>query len=245
MDDGLKIAAEEGNSAARVARWTGTLGVFIPAIAIPVYPIWSFPSTETSGANIALWASAHHDRLVITQLLYTAGVGLWLAFGGAVWTHLRNRLPIGSPLAATFIAGLVGLVTLILSGFTAFDLLLYRPRDGELASLLYDLTVGLLAMSGVPTVMALGAFAIAVYRYRVLRRSTAHLATVAAAAHVLLLAAFVAPTGPLSLQGFLTVWGIPLLLFAWIGHTASAIRPVAAGSLPPPRRVAPETGQEL
>jgi hypothetical protein len=42
---------------------------------------------------------------------------------------------------------------------------------------------------------------------------------------VFLLAAFIAPTGPLSLEGFSVVWAIPLLLFAWIGHTAQAIRP--------------------
>ena len=216
----------------RVARWAGTLGVAIPAVAIPVYPIWLVPSTQTSGSGIAQWASAHHDRLVITQVLYTVGVGLWLVFGAVIWTHLRNRLPIGSPLAAGFGGGMVGLVTLILSGFTAFNLLLYRPRSAESSALLYDLTVGLLAMSGVPTVVALGCFAVAVYRHRVLGRNCAHLAAVAAVGHVFLLTAFIAPSGPLSLQGFLTVTGIPLLLFAWIGHTARAIRPIDTGPTP-------------
>jgi hypothetical protein len=226
VDDDVMITAGEGRGAARVARWAGTLGVVIPAVAIPVYPIWSVPLTQTSGGDIALWASAHHDRLVVTQLLYTVGVALWLVFGAAVWTHLRNRLPAGSHLATAFGVGLVGLVTLILSGFTAFDLLLYRPRSAELSGLLYDLTFGLLAMSGIPTTVALGSFAIAVYRHRVLRRSTAHVAAIAAATHVVLLAALIAPTGPLSLEGFLVTWGIPILLFAWIGHTAGAITPI-------------------
>jgi hypothetical protein len=227
VDDDIMITTGEGRGAARAARWAGTLGVVIPAVAIPVYPIWSIPPTQTSGADIALWAAAHHDRLVITQLLYTVGVALWLVFGAAVWTHLRNRLPAGSPLATAFGVGLVGLVTLILSGFTAFDLLLYRPRSAELSGLLYDLTFGLLAVSGIPTAVALGSFAIAVYRHRLLRQSTAHLAAIAAAGHVFLLAAFIAPIGPLSLQGFLVTWGIPLLLFAWIGHTARAITPIS------------------
>lgn len=223
MSDRHTISAGENRASARAARWAGLLGVYIPAAAIPIYPIWLVPSTQTSGHDIASWALAHHDRLVITQVLYTVGVAFWLAFGAAVWTHLRNRLPAGSPLATGFGVGLVGLVTLILGGFTAFNLLLYRPRSAEMSSLLYDLTVGLLAMSGVPTVVALGCFATAVYRHGVLRRSTAHLAAVAACGHVLLLAAFIAPTGPLSLQGFLTITGIPLLLFAWIGHTAQVI----------------------
>ncbi|ETA92400.1 hypothetical protein O982_23630 [Mycobacterium avium 10-5581] len=213
-----------------MARWAGTLGVAIPAVAILIYPIWLVPPTQTSGGDVALWALAHHDRLVITQVLYTVGVGLWLVFGAAIWTHLRSGLPTGSPLAAGFGVGMVGLVTLILSGFTAFNLLLYRPRSAESSALLYDLTVGLLAMSGVPTVVALACFAIAVYRHQVLGRNCAHLATIAAVGHVLLLAAFIAPTGPLSLQGFLTVTGIPLLLFAWIGHTARAIRPMNTGT---------------
>jgi hypothetical protein len=229
MDDDRAITTTDGRSSAMAARWAGTLGVLIPAVAIPIYPIWFFPSTQTSGAEIALWASAHHDRLVITQLLYTVGVGLWLVFGAAVWTHLRNRLPTGSPLAAGFGGGFVGLVALVLGGFTVFGVQIYRPRGPELSTLLYDLAFGILAMSGVPAAVALGCFALAVYRHHVMRRSTAHIAAVAAVAHVFLLVAFIAPAGPLSLQGFLTVWGIPLLLFAWIGHTAQAIRPVDHG----------------
>jgi hypothetical protein len=223
MDDDGTITTTDGGGSARVARWAGTLGVLIPAVAIPIYPIWSFPSTQTSGAEIARWVSAHHDRLVASQLLYTVGVGLWLLFGAGVWTHLRDRLPAGSPLAAGFATGFVGLVTLVLGGFTVFNVQIYRPRSAELSTLLYDLAFGMLAMSGIPTAIALGCFAIAVYRHDVMRRSTAHIAVVAAVAHVLLLVAFVESTGPLSLQGFLVVWGIPLLLFAWIGHTARTI----------------------
>lgn len=208
------------------ARWAGTLGVAIPAIAIPVYPIWRMPPTQTSGADIAIWAANHHDRLVATQVLYTIGVGLWIIFGAALWTRLRSQLPTGSALPTAFGLGIIGLVTLILSGFTAFNLLLYRPRSPETSALLYDLAVGLLAMSGVPTAIALAAFAIAVYRYRILRRATTHIATVAAIAHALLITAFIAPDGALSLQGPMTVWAIPLLLFTWIGHTARTIHPV-------------------
>jgi hypothetical protein len=214
----------ESSCTPRVARWAGVLGVVIPAVAIPIYPIWSCPSTQASGSEIAHWAATHHDRLIATQVLYTVGVGLWLFFGAAVWTYLRHRLPPASALATCFGAGFVGIVILILSGFTVFDLLLYRPRGAELSALLYDLTVGFLAMSGVPTAVALSSFAVVVYRHRVLPPSTAHLAAVAAAAHVLLLVAFIAHDGPLSLEGFLVVWGIPFLLFAWIMQTAQAMR---------------------
>jgi hypothetical protein len=207
---------------ARVARWAGTFGVVLPAITLVVYPIWSFPGTQTSGTEVALWATTHHDRLVVTMLLNTVGVTLWLIFGAAVWTYLRDRLPAGSTLSPCFAAGVIGCVTLLLSGFTAFDLLLYRHHSAETSTLLYDLTFGLLAMSGMPTVVALGSFAVAVYVHRVLPRYTAHLAIAAAAIHPLLLAAFIVHDGPLSLEGF-SITGMPAFLFAWILGTALAM----------------------
>jgi hypothetical protein len=60
-----------------------------------------------------------------------------------------------------------------------------RPSGPEVLILLYDLTFGLLAMSGMPTVIALAAFATAVYRHGVLPRYTAHLAFAAAVVHPL------------------------------------------------------------
>jgi hypothetical protein len=207
---------------APVARWAGTFGVVLPAITLVVYPIWSFPGTQTSGTEVALWATTHHDRLVVTMLLNTVGVTLWLIFGAAVWTYLRDRLPAGSTLSPCFASGVIGCVTLLLGGFTAFDLLLYRHHSAETSTLLYDLTFGLLAMSGMPTVVALGSFAVAVYVHRVLPRYTAHLAIAAAAIHPLLLAAFIVHDGPLSLEGF-SITGMPAFLFAWILGTALAM----------------------
>lgn len=223
MDDDnvANVAAKPGGSA-RVARWAGTLGIVIPATGLVVYPIWSFPGTQTSGTEVALWAATHHDRLVVTMLLNTVGVTLWLIFGAAVWTYLRDRLPARSALPTCFAGGFIGCVTLLLSGFTAFDILLYRHHNAETSTLLYDLTFGLLAMSGMPTVVALASFAVAVYAHRVLPRYTAHLGIAAAAIHPLLLAAFIVHNGPLSLEGF-SITGMPAFLFAWILGTALAM----------------------
>lgn len=218
------VAAVVGKpwGSARVARWTGAFGFVLPAATLLVYPIWSYPQTQTSGTDVALWAATHHDRLVVTQLLNTVGVTLWLVFGAAVWTYLRDRLPARSVLPACFAGSFVGCVILLLSGFTAFDLLLYRDHSAEMSTLLYDLTFGLLAMSGMPTVVALGSFAVAVYGHQVLPRYTAHLAIVGAAIHPLLLAAFIVEEGPLSLQGF-SITAMPAFLFAWILGTALAM----------------------
>ncbi|MCV7091358.1 hypothetical protein H7H80_17245 [Mycobacterium interjectum] len=205
-----------------MARWAGTSGFVLPTIALAIYPIWSFPGTQTSGTEVALWAATHHDRLVVTMLLNTVGVTLWLVFGAAVWTFLRDRLPARSTRPTCFAAGFIGCVVLLLGGFTAFDLLLYRHHKAENSTLLYDLTFGLLAMSGMPTVVALGSFAVAMYVHRVLPRFTAHLAIAGAAVHPLLLAAFIVHDGPLSLEGF-SITGMPAFLFAWILGTALAM----------------------
>jgi hypothetical protein len=221
--------------AARVARWTGVLGILIPTIGLVIYQIWSFPGTRASGADIASWAAANHGRLVATMLFYTIGVTMWLTFGAAVWSYLRNRLPTGSTLPIGFGAGLIAYVTLLLAGFTAFNLLLYRLPEESIATLLYDLTFGLLAMSGMPTAMSLTFFAVAVYRQKMLSRFTAHLAVATAAAHVLLLVGFIAHAGPLSLEGF-SITGIPALLWAWILTTALSMpREAAEPDRPSPR----------
>lgn len=218
-DSTVTSAGDTCWSAARVIRWSGVIGFALPALTLPVYPIWSYPQTQTSGADVAAWAANHHEQLVVTQLLNTVGVTLWFVFGAALWTYLRDRLPTRSTLPACFAASFLGCVILLLSGFTAFNLLLYRQYSAELSTLLYDLTFGLLAMSGLPTVVALGSFAAAVYRHRVLPRYTAHLAIAGAAVHPLLLAAFIIEDGPLSLQG-LSITAMPAFLFAWILGTA-------------------------
>ena len=206
-------------SAARVIRWSGVIGFALPALTLPVFPILSYPLTQTSGIDVAAWAANHHDQLVVSQLLNTVGVTAWFVFGAALWTYLRDRLPTQSTLPVCFAASFFGCVILLLSGFTAFNLLLYRQHSAELSTLLYDLTFGLLAMSGMPTVVALGSFAIAVYRHRALPRYTAHLALAGAAIHPILLATFIVEDGPLSLQG-MSITAMPAFLFAWILGTA-------------------------
>ena len=226
--------------APRVARWSGIFGVVLPAITLMVYPIWSFPATRTQPVDISRWAMAHHDRLVLIMVLNTVGVTLWFVFGAAVWAHLRDRVPMKSVLPTCFAVGFIGCVTLLLSGFTAFDLLLYRRRSADAASLLYDLTFGLLAMSGMPIAVALAAFAVAVYTRQVLPVYTGHLAVAAAVVHPVLLLTFVFRTGPLSLEG-LSISAMPAFLFAWILGTALAM-PRSTDAPPPGTPSTPRRG---
>lgn len=120
---------------------------------------------------------------------------------------------------ACFLVGLVSFVTLLLAGFTVFFLLAYRTPEGLDSQLLYDLSFALLAMSGVPTALALGSYAALVFRSDSLPRWTASVATVAALAHLLLLASLVVRGGFFSLEGGVTI-AIPATLFGWIAATS-------------------------
>ncbi len=174
--------------------WAGVLGVAVPLVGLIVLPIWTFPSTNASGADVLAFARGHTGALQTMMLAYTVGVTLWLVFGAAVWARMRAALPGDSMLTTCFAGGLISFVTLLLAGFTCFDILVYRLPPPAEARLLYDLTFGLLAMSGMPTAAALTAYAIAVYRHRVFARPTGHLAAVTVAAHVSLLLSFIVST---------------------------------------------------
>lgn len=199
----------------RFASWSGILGIAIPSVGVAVYPIWSFPGASSSGPAVAEWVATHHDALQIMMVFYTLGVSLWLAFGAGVWSILKSELEPTALEPSVFAAGLVAFATLLLAGFTAFDILVYRARTSGDASLLYDLAFGLLAMSGMPTALCTGAFASAIYRSHLLPRWTGHLAVATAVTHVLLLATMIAKSAPFGLEDF-GITGIPAFLWAWI-----------------------------
>jgi hypothetical protein len=145
-----------------------------------------------------------------------------LVFGAGVWLRLRRASGPESLASACFAFGLVGFVTLLLAGFTAFFVLVYRDADVGDPRLLYDLTFGLLAMSGAPTAIALGSYAALVFRSAALPRWTAWLGLVGALAHVALLASFLVSEGFFSLEGQV-ITAFPATLFAWIIGTGIAM----------------------
>jgi hypothetical protein len=116
----------------------------------------------------------------------------------------------------------------------------YRPQEPPLAQALYDLTFGLLALSGIPTAVCLGAYAGLVSKGGRLPRWTAWLAVVGALAHLLIAASFVSRTGFLSLEGEVIIV-VPATFFAWIVATSAVLlrvgpeanRPAATDAAPP------------
>src|SRR5207244_3755331 len=86
--------------------------------------------------------------------------------------------------------GAVGLVVLVLAAFATGGVLSYRAQGAEVAGVLADTTFALLALSGMPTAVCLGAYALLVFRHGSLPRWTAWLALLGADAHVLITASF-------------------------------------------------------
>src|ERR671917_1112251 len=168
----------------RLAGAAGVLGCALGVAGGLVVDILDAPATTASAAEIV--ESVHGDRteLLVGMLLNTAAVSLWLVFGAGVWLRLRRASGPESLASACFAFGLGGFVTLLLAGFTAFFLLAYRDANVGDPRLLYDLTFGLLAMSGAPTAIALGSYAVLARGANDLPGWTGMLAALGAAAHV-------------------------------------------------------------
>jgi len=206
-------------SAIKLAGLAGLVSIALGIAGAIVDEMQTFPGTGASASEIAGYVDAHRSALLVAMVLSTAAVGLWLAFGAGVWLWLRETTGSVSALSVCFLAGLASFVTLLLAGFTVAFVLFYRAPNAPDPRLLYDLGFGLLAMSGVPTALALGSYAAQVFSDSRLPGWTAWIAVVAAVAHLVLLASLVIPSGFFSLEGGVII-AIPATLFAWILATS-------------------------
>jgi hypothetical protein len=206
---------EQTDRAIKLAGLAGLVSIALGIAGAIVDEMQTFPGTGASASEIASYVDAHRSALLVAMVLSTAAVGLWLAFGVGVWVWLRETTGSVSVLSVCFLVGLVSFVTLLLAGFTVAFVLFYRAPNAPDPRLLYDLGFALLAMSGVPTALALGSYAAQVLHDNRLPTWTAWVAVVAALAHLLLLASLVIPSGFFSLQGGVII-AIPAILFAWI-----------------------------
>jgi len=198
---------------------TGLIGLasFLAiALAALLQPhLWSAPGTGAQPARLAAYAQEHRGRQAAALYIYSLGMGLFLCFGVGMWTVLRRGAPDMQATAAAFAFGAVALVVLVLCAFAPAAVFGYRAHDPAIAQLLWDLTFGLLALSGIPTALCLGAYAVLVLRSRCLPAWTAWLAVLGAGAHLLIAASFLGHGGTLSPEGSVIVW-VPGIFFAWI-----------------------------
>ena len=210
-----------GRDAIRFAGLAGLLSIALGIAGLVVDQMWTFPGAGSTAAEIATFADHHRTALLAASILNTLVVGLWLVFGAGVWQWLRGGSQGESFLSTCFLVGLVSFVTLLLAGFTSFFVLVYRAPEASDPRLLYDLAFGLLAISGVPTALALGSYAALALGGgdRSLPSWTGWVAVFGAVAHLALLASLVITSGFFSLEGGVTI-AIPGTLFAWIVSTS-------------------------
>jgi hypothetical protein len=200
----------------------GLAAVALIAVAALVEPLWDWPPTEASGAEVAAYIGRNRHGTIASILLYTAGMGLLLLFALGLWGRFARDERVPARLATAFGAGSVSLVTLVYAGFAPTLVLAYRAPEVGAARELRDLSFGVLALSGVPTAIALGAFAAIVVPGRSLPRVTGWAAVLGAIAHVAILASFLPRTGFFSLEGGVIV-AIPATMFLWMLVTSVAL----------------------
>jgi hypothetical protein len=178
-------------------------------------PLWDAPGTSASAAQLASYLREHDERAIASLYIYSLGIGLFLCFTAGLWSWLRQTESAPQPLSAVFAFGAVALAVLILAAFATAGVMSYRPYQPALAGMLADLTFALLALSGIPTAVCLGAYAALVLKARCLPAWTGWLAVLGALTHVFIAASFMSHGDFLSLEGSVIVW-VPATFFAWI-----------------------------
>jgi hypothetical protein len=234
----VKVAAVHAEQkSTKLVGAIGVVGFIVPAVSSVLFaPTWDFPDTDATANTITGYVVEHRDALLAGVTLNSIAVTLWGLFGVGIWLRLRRASGGESYASACFLFGVISFVTLLLAGFTCFLVLAYRAQEVSDARLLYDVAFAMLAMSGIPTAVALGSYAWLTLRTGHLPAWTAVLAAVGAAAHVILLASFVVTGGFFSLEGQV-ISVVPATLFFWILGTGIAmLRDSSTGG-----RIAPST----
>jgi hypothetical protein len=215
----------------RMTRLVGIAGlasfalIIVAAFVSP--PLWNAPGESSSAAHVAAYLQANHGRAIASLYIYSLAMGLFLCFSAGLWSWLRQAEPAPQPLCAVFAFGAIALAVFILASFATAGVASYRPQPPALAVSLSDMTFGLLALSGIPTAVCLGAYAALVFRHGCLPVWTAWLAVLGAVAHVTISAtSFMSHGSFLSLEGAVNV-AVPATFFAWI--LASSIVLLGAG----------------
>jgi hypothetical protein len=191
-------------------------------VAALILPLWDISPTQASTHEVAEYLADHRDASLASLYVYSLALILWFPFGAGVWSRLRAAEPARHPLAATFALAFVAMTTLILAGFVPIAVAAYRAPSAVAVVQLRDVSFGLLAVSGIPTAAALGAYAWIVLRTRCLDPWSAAMAGAGAVAHVVIAASFLFRTGFFSLEGGVIV-AVPATLFAWILLTSVAL----------------------
>lgn len=215
------MSSDRGGSPAdstRLAGVAGVAGILLPLAGLLVLPIWAFPATTSTGGELEQFFAVHRAHFQAVMVLNASGVSLWPVCAAGIGYRLRQANGSSVVPNTCFALATVSFTTLLLCGFVSGFLLGYGALAPGQTQLLYDLAFGCLAMSGLPTAVAMGSFALMNLRYRVFPPRSTWIATATAAAHLAILFSLIVPSGLFSLEGgVITI--VPAFLFVWIFDT--------------------------
>jgi hypothetical protein len=218
--DGVSFAPLSARATRLIAlAGLASFALIMVAAFVVAPPLWSSPGPTSSAAHVAAYLQANHGRTIASLYVYSVAMGLFVCFAAGLWSWLRQSEPAPQPLSAAFAFGALALAVLILAAFATAGVMSYRPQQPAFAVSLTDMTFGLLALSGIPTAVCLGAYAALVLRHGCLPAWTGWLAVVGAVAHVVIAASFMSHGSVLALEGVVIV-AVPATFFAWILATS-------------------------
>jgi len=208
------------------SRTTGLVGLLsfglIGIASFIAPPLWEAKGTDSTGGAVVALVRGNSTRVTVSLFVYSLAIGLFLCFVAGLWNWFREHDDLSQVLPSIFALAGTALSVLILAGFVPIGVLGYRSEPASIASLLGDLTFGLLALSGIPTAACMSAYAVLVMRSGALPKWTAYLAAISSVAHVLIAASFLSHGSFLSLESKVIVW-VPATFFLWIFATSAVV----------------------
>lgn len=213
------------------ARWIGLFGfAFAVVSAATFFVVPLDTASDQSGAALARHYAEHRTAILVGCYGATLNTALQLVF----FVGLRQLVD-GSPLSqALGRLGLASILAEVIGVTIAFSVLAagaYRQPDPETLRVLSDLAWILIDLAAGPvTALALSAFALALWRSRAAGRWLLVFTAFAAAAHLVVAAAF-AREGFLSPEGGIALL-VPGFFLGWIAVVglSLAVNPPAARS---------------
>jgi hypothetical protein len=194
-----------------ISRWLPATGI-LAAVAFALTGLISPPPplAGAPAADIATYYAHHHTGLEIESLADGMGAMLLVLFASSFHARIRTMASITGFAAAAIVAACV------LVQVAAFHALAFRPNpDPARAALLNDLQSFTFQVATFPTLLFLGAAAVAIFGSSSLPRWVGVAAAAAAALQAVAWISFFAPSGILAAGGVLDIISFAGLL-AWL-----------------------------
>jgi hypothetical protein len=211
----------------RLNRLSAAAGLASVALVIAsgiVLPVTDGPTTGSSAQRVATYIQDHRHAMIIARYLFAAAMVLFLAFAAGLRTRLRADGP-ADGFASAGLVGAAALTAVLLVGFALLMAVAYHAGHATLdlntERTLVDIAYATFAISGLPTVLAIGAFSVAIQRTRLVAPWIAVLGYLVALAHVAASVTF-SQQGIFGLEGTVAAI-VPVLFFVWLAVVSGAL----------------------